>query len=129
MCAISGIWNMQHSVTTPTCSRWCCTNKKTDAISGLPFQISQKKRKEITFSVEQDFVVTHPKPAPVQIYDYYETGRSLILVNVKCGGGTGTAETLCALRETQNQPCCNQHSSQLHQYLNLGPGERLISLC
>ncbi|NWX48156.1 OVOS protein, partial [Steatornis caripensis] len=36
-------------------------------------KISQKKRKEITFSVEQDFVVTHPKPAPVQIYDYYET--------------------------------------------------------
>ncbi|NXU86100.1 OVOS protein, partial [Xiphorhynchus elegans] len=35
--------------------------------------ISQKKRKEITFSVEQDFIVTHPKPAPVQIYDYYET--------------------------------------------------------
>ncbi|NWR45528.1 OVOS protein, partial [Regulus satrapa] len=35
--------------------------------------ISQKERKEITFSVEQDFVVTHPKPAPVQIYDYYET--------------------------------------------------------
>ncbi|XP_008945042.1 PREDICTED: ovostatin-like, partial [Merops nubicus] len=35
--------------------------------------ILQKKRKEITFSVEQDFVVTHPKPAPVQIYDYYET--------------------------------------------------------
>uniref|UniRef100_A0A8V5FT09 Uncharacterized protein n=2 Tax=Melopsittacus undulatus TaxID=13146 RepID=A0A8V5FT09_MELUD len=35
--------------------------------------ISQKKGKEITFSVEQDFVVTHPKPAPVQIYDYYET--------------------------------------------------------
>ncbi|NXF32862.1 OVOS protein, partial [Nyctibius bracteatus] len=35
--------------------------------------ILQKKRKEVTFSVEQDFVVTHPKPAPVQIYDYYET--------------------------------------------------------
>ncbi|NXK98094.1 OVOS protein, partial [Formicarius rufipectus] len=35
--------------------------------------ISQKKRKEITFSVEQDFIVTHPKPASVQIYDYYET--------------------------------------------------------
>lgn len=42
----------------------------------LHSQISQKKREEITFSVEQDFVVTHPKPAPVQIYDYYETGRS-----------------------------------------------------
>eukprot|EP00076_Gallus_gallus_P006051 NP_990557.2 ovostatin precursor [Gallus gallus] len=35
--------------------------------------ILQKRRKEVTFSVEQDFVVTHPKPAPVQIYDYYET--------------------------------------------------------
>ncbi|NXU52225.1 OVOS protein, partial [Turnix velox] len=35
--------------------------------------ISQKKKKEITFSVEQDFVVTHSKPASVQIYDYYET--------------------------------------------------------
>ncbi|KFQ34298.1 Ovostatin, partial [Mesitornis unicolor] len=35
--------------------------------------ISKKKRKEITFSVEQDFVVAHPKPVPVQIYDYYET--------------------------------------------------------
>ncbi|XP_054019931.1 ovostatin-like [Dryobates pubescens] len=35
--------------------------------------ISQKKRKEITFSVEQDFIVTSPKPAAVQIYDYYET--------------------------------------------------------
>ncbi|NXL86372.1 OVOS protein, partial [Alectura lathami] len=35
--------------------------------------ILQKMKKEITFSVEQDFVVTHPKPAPVQIYDYYET--------------------------------------------------------
>ncbi|OWK54562.1 Ovostatin, partial [Lonchura striata] len=54
--------------------------------------ISQKKRKEITFSVEQDFVVTHPKPAPVQIYDYYETGLFLILTSVKCGRGTGTAE-------------------------------------
>ncbi|XP_021250470.1 ovostatin [Numida meleagris] len=35
--------------------------------------ILQKRRKEITFSVEQEFIVTHPKPAPVHIYDYYET--------------------------------------------------------
>ncbi|NXX96850.1 OVOS protein, partial [Centropus bengalensis] len=35
--------------------------------------ISQKKSKKITFSVEQEFVVTHAKPAPVQIYDYYES--------------------------------------------------------
>ncbi|XP_063999068.1 ovostatin-like [Pogoniulus pusillus] len=35
--------------------------------------ITQKKRKEITFSVEQDFIVSHPKSAAVQIYDYYET--------------------------------------------------------
>lgn len=113
------------SFTTLVCSGWCCTNKKTDVISDLPFQISQKKRKEITFSVEQDFVVTHPKPAAVQIYDYYETGMSLILASVKCGRGAGTAETLCALRGTQNQPCCNQHSSELHQDLNLQPGMRL----
>ncbi|KAK2537742.1 ovostatin [Columba guinea] len=33
----------------------------------------QKKRKQIIFSVEQDFIVNHPKPAPLQIYDYYET--------------------------------------------------------
>lgn len=47
--------------------------------------------------------MTHPKPAPVQIYDYYETGRSFILTSMTFGGGTGpgTAETLCALRETQ----------------------------
>ncbi|POI35426.1 hypothetical protein CIB84_000822, partial [Bambusicola thoracicus] len=36
-------------------------------------KILQKRRKEVTFSVEQNFVVTHPKPAPVLIYDYYET--------------------------------------------------------
>ncbi|PKU29436.1 ovostatin-like [Limosa lapponica baueri] len=48
-------------------------NKKNHVILYLQ-NISQKKRKEITFSVQQDFVVTHPKPAPVQIYDYYETG-------------------------------------------------------
>ncbi|NXD67627.1 OVOS protein, partial [Eolophus roseicapillus] len=47
-------------------------NKKNHVLLYLE-NISQKKRKEITFSVEQDFVVTHPKPAPVQIYDYYET--------------------------------------------------------
>ncbi|NWH20923.1 OVOS protein, partial [Grus americana] len=47
-------------------------NKKNHILLYLE-NISQKKRKEITFSVEQDFVVTHPKPAPVQIYDYYET--------------------------------------------------------
>ncbi|XP_074008218.1 LOW QUALITY PROTEIN: ovostatin-like [Numenius arquata] len=47
-------------------------NKKNHVILYLQ-NISQKKRQEITFSVEQDFVVTHPKPAPVQIYDYYET--------------------------------------------------------
>ncbi|NXY18288.1 OVOS protein, partial [Atrichornis clamosus] len=47
-------------------------NKKNHVLLYLQ-NISQKKRKEITFSVEQDFVVTHPKPAPVQIYDYYET--------------------------------------------------------
>ncbi|XP_005509812.2 ovostatin-like isoform X1 [Columba livia] len=35
--------------------------------------IPQKKRKQIIFSVEQDFIVNHPKPAPLQIYDYYET--------------------------------------------------------
>ncbi|XP_040450916.1 ovostatin-like [Falco naumanni] len=47
-------------------------NKKSHVLLYLE-NISQKKRKEITFTVEQDFVVTHPKPAPVQIYDYYET--------------------------------------------------------
>uniref|UniRef100_A0A8C5TG92 Ovostatin n=1 Tax=Malurus cyaneus samueli TaxID=2593467 RepID=A0A8C5TG92_9PASS len=47
-------------------------NKKNHVLFYLQ-NISQKKRKEITFSVEQDFLVTHPKPAPVQIYDYYET--------------------------------------------------------
>ncbi|NWQ66210.1 OVOS protein, partial [Neopipo cinnamomea] len=47
-------------------------NKKNHILLYLQ-NISQKKRKEITFSVEQDFIVTHPKPAPVQIYDYYET--------------------------------------------------------
>ncbi|KFV15608.1 Ovostatin, partial [Tauraco erythrolophus] len=47
-------------------------NKKNHVLLYLE-NISQKKRKEITFSVERDFVVTHPKPAPVQIYDYYET--------------------------------------------------------
>ncbi|NXX73862.1 OVOS protein, partial [Urocolius indicus] len=36
-------------------------------------KILQKEKKEITFSVEQDFVVTHLKPTAVQIYDYYET--------------------------------------------------------
>ncbi|NXG57349.1 OVOS protein, partial [Hemiprocne comata] len=45
-------------------------NKKNHVLLYLE-NISRKK--EITFSVEQDFVVTHPKPAPVQIYDYYET--------------------------------------------------------
>ncbi|NXC13935.1 OVOS protein, partial [Corythaeola cristata] len=47
-------------------------NKKNHVLLYLE-NILRKKRKEITFSVEQDFVVTHPKPAPVQIYDYYET--------------------------------------------------------
>ncbi|XP_009876992.1 PREDICTED: ovostatin-like, partial [Apaloderma vittatum] len=47
-------------------------NKKTHVLLYLE-NLSQKKRKEITFSVEQDFVVTHTKPASVQIYDYYET--------------------------------------------------------
>ncbi|NXU11552.1 OVOS protein, partial [Pardalotus punctatus] len=47
-------------------------NKKNHVLLYLQ-NISQKERKEITFSVEQDFIVTHPKPAPVQIYDYYET--------------------------------------------------------
>ncbi|NXK40948.1 OVOS protein, partial [Piprites chloris] len=47
-------------------------NKKNHILLYLQ-NMSQKKRKEITFSVEQDFIVTHPKPAPVQIYDYYET--------------------------------------------------------
>ncbi|NXW60107.1 OVOS protein, partial [Eurystomus gularis] len=47
-------------------------NKKNHVLLYLE-NILQKKRKEITFSVEQDFVVAHPKPAPVQIYDYYET--------------------------------------------------------
>ncbi|NXI47851.1 OVOS protein, partial [Galbula dea] len=47
-------------------------NKKNHVLLYLE-NISQKKRKEIVFSVEQDFVVNHPKPAPVQIYDYYET--------------------------------------------------------
>ncbi|NXC73889.1 OVOS protein, partial [Anhinga anhinga] len=46
-------------------------NKKNHVLLYLE-NISQKKKKEITFSVEQDFVVTHLKPAPVQIYDYYE---------------------------------------------------------
>uniref|UniRef100_A0A8B9NRJ9 OVOS protein n=1 Tax=Apteryx owenii TaxID=8824 RepID=A0A8B9NRJ9_APTOW len=53
----------------------------------LRSQILQKKRKEITFSVEQDFVGTNPKPSPVQIYDYYETGRFLIFASMKCGRG------------------------------------------
>ncbi|NXU73929.1 OVOS protein, partial [Oreotrochilus melanogaster] len=47
-------------------------NKKNHVLLYLE-NISHKKRKEIVFSVEQDFVVAHPKPAPVQIYDYYET--------------------------------------------------------
>ncbi|NWI86207.1 OVOS protein, partial [Pitta sordida] len=47
-------------------------NKKNHVLLYLQ-NISQKKRKEITFSVEQDFLVSHSKPAPVQIYDYYET--------------------------------------------------------
>ncbi|NWS77569.1 OVOS protein, partial [Crotophaga sulcirostris] len=47
-------------------------NKKNHVLLYLE-NISQKKSKKIIFSVEQDFVVTHPKPAPVQIYDYYET--------------------------------------------------------
>ncbi|NXT53834.1 OVOS protein, partial [Pluvianellus socialis] len=47
-------------------------NKKNHVLLYLE-NISHKKRKEITFTVEQDFVVTHPKPAPVRIYDYYET--------------------------------------------------------
>ncbi|KFZ63747.1 Ovostatin, partial [Podiceps cristatus] len=47
-------------------------NKKNHVLLYLE-NILQKERKEITFSVEQDFVVTHPKPAPVQVYDYYET--------------------------------------------------------
>ncbi|NXU42737.1 OVOS protein, partial [Drymodes brunneopygia] len=47
-------------------------NKKNHVLLYLQ-NISQKKRQEISFSVEQDFIVTHPKPAPVQIYDYYET--------------------------------------------------------
>uniref|UniRef100_A0A8D2NIM6 Ovostatin n=1 Tax=Zonotrichia albicollis TaxID=44394 RepID=A0A8D2NIM6_ZONAL len=59
-------------------------NKKNHLLLYLQ-NLSQKKRKEITFSVEQDFVVTHPKPAPVQIYDYYETGMALILTSVKSG--------------------------------------------
>lgn len=81
--------------------------------SSLHSQISQKKGKEITFSVEQDFVVTHPKPAPVQIYDYYETGKSLILSSTKFGGGTRDSKTLHALREVQNQPSWNQDFSEL----------------
>ncbi|KAM6420957.1 LOW QUALITY PROTEIN: ovostatin-like [Pluvialis apricaria] len=76
-------------------------NKKNHVLLYLE-NISQKTKKEITFSVEQDFVVTHSKPAPVQIYDYYETGRSFILTSMKFGGGTGTTETLHALREIQN---------------------------
>uniref|UniRef100_A0A663LX89 Ovostatin n=1 Tax=Athene cunicularia TaxID=194338 RepID=A0A663LX89_ATHCN len=64
-------------------------NKKSHVLLYLQ-NISQKKKKEITFSVEQDFVVTHPKPSPVQIYDYYETGRSLILTRMKSGQGTVT---------------------------------------
>ncbi|GAB0177413.1 hypothetical protein GRJ2_000206500 [Grus japonensis] len=51
--------------------RWARANRM--KFNKAKCKISQKKRKEITFSVEQDFVVTHPKPAPVQIYDYYET--------------------------------------------------------
>ncbi|KFP86852.1 Ovostatin, partial [Acanthisitta chloris] len=47
-------------------------NKKNHVLLYLQ-NIPQKKRKEITFSVEQDFIVSHSKPAPVQIYDYYET--------------------------------------------------------
>ncbi|NXG09943.1 OVOS protein, partial [Sakesphorus luctuosus] len=47
-------------------------NKKNHVLLYLQ-NISQKKKKEIIFSVEQDFIVTNPKPAPVQIYDYYET--------------------------------------------------------
>ncbi|NWW54477.1 OVOS protein, partial [Pedionomus torquatus] len=47
-------------------------NKKNHVLLYLQ-NISQNKMKEITFSVEQDFVVTHPQPASVQIYDYYET--------------------------------------------------------
>ncbi|XP_062427192.1 ovostatin-like [Rhea pennata] len=47
-------------------------NKKKHVVFYLQ-NILQKKRKEITFSVEQDFLVTNPNPAPVQIYDYYET--------------------------------------------------------
>ncbi|NXF96145.1 OVOS protein, partial [Eubucco bourcierii] len=47
-------------------------NKKNHVLLYLE-NITQKKRKEITFSVEQTFIVTHPKPAAVQIYDYYET--------------------------------------------------------
>ncbi|NXY75485.1 OVOS protein, partial [Glareola pratincola] len=46
-------------------------NKKNHVLLYLQ-NISQKKRKEITFSVEREFVVTHPKAAPVQVYDYYE---------------------------------------------------------
>ncbi|NWR28664.1 OVOS protein, partial [Tachuris rubrigastra] len=47
-------------------------NKKNHVLLYLQ-NISQKERKEITFSVEQDLIVTHLKPASVQIYDYYET--------------------------------------------------------
>ncbi|NXY44020.1 OVOS protein, partial [Ceuthmochares aereus] len=47
-------------------------NKKNHVLLYLE-NISQKESKKITFSVDQDFVVTHPKPASVQIYDYYET--------------------------------------------------------
>lgn len=59
---------------TPDCVRW---TKRLMWSSSFHYQILQKRRKEVIFSVEQDFVVTHPKPAPVQIYDYYFTGRSL----------------------------------------------------
>ncbi|NWX90083.1 OVOS protein, partial [Nothoprocta pentlandii] len=47
-------------------------NKKTRVLFYLE-NILQNKKKKITFSVEQDFVVTNPKAAPVQMYDYYET--------------------------------------------------------
>ncbi|KGL79418.1 Ovostatin, partial [Tinamus guttatus] len=47
-------------------------NKKKHVIFYLE-NILQKKKKKITFSVEQDFIVTNPRAAPVQMYDYYET--------------------------------------------------------
>lgn len=92
---------IHHWSDPPVCSKTVIWIESLMWFLSFGSQILQKKKKEITFSVEQDFVVTHPKPAPVKIYDYYETGRSFYFNQHEVWGRDRESKNTACVRDRE----------------------------